>query len=417
MALKRCVALPPHEFRETVLGNHHLHTRAAELADGFGDLFSLRALEELLSGGIRLSSLRLVRDGVECPVDVGAVPESGDAPQASPFPHTDGIRAGLAAGQTLIVRSLHRFHAPIRSFAHELAAELGHPVRVNAFVTPPGSQGVDLHFDIQDVLVLQIAGDKRWVLRSRPVVDPLPAQAWFDIPQRRREELRAASEPLDDLTLRRGDSLYLPRGTMHAPVALDTLSLHLTVAVTRLTRHDLLAELVRRAAEDAWLRAGVELDALEEDPELARRVLQQVTDRLGDFARGDEAEALLWDVRRRAFREQTPEPVPVLPAGPATGHRLRDGVHFRLRPAAEDLVELLVGPRRVRLPRAVAPVLEALRREPALDRSRLATGLGEDLARKVTQALVEMGLLVPGRRPGPDAEDSVPAHAPHAPHA
>ncbi|GAA3492572.1 MULTISPECIES: cupin domain-containing protein [Streptomyces] len=395
MALKRCVAVTPHEFRKAVFGNHHLHTRAEELAEGFTDLFSPDALEDLLSGGMRLSSLRLVRDGVECPVDTGAVPESGDAPGAPPFPHTDAIRAGLAAGQTLIVRSLHRFHAPLRRFAHALSAELGHPVKINAFLTPPGSQGVDLHFDIQDVLVLQVAGEKRWVLRTRPVRDPLPAQAWFDIPEHRRAELRAASEPLDDLTLRPGDTLYLPRGTMHSPVALDTLSIHLTVAVTRLTRHDLLAELVRRAAEDEWLRAGVEPDDWAEDPEQARAFLGRAVERLGEFARGDDPRELLWDVRRKAFREQTPEPVPVLPGGPAAGHRLREGVHFRLRGESADGVELLVGPRRVRLPRPVAPVLETLRYDPALDGSRLVAELGEEVARKVTAALVAMGLLVP----------------------
>lgn len=258
-----------------MFGRRYLHTPAQDLAEDFADLFSPQGLEDLISGGLRTSSLRLVRDGVEGDITRGCIPESGDAPGTAPFPSTDGIRAGLKAGQTLIVRSLHRFHAPIRRFAHELAAELGHPVKVNAFVTPPNSQGVDLHFDVQDVLVLQIAGAKRWLLRTPPLPDPLAAHAWFDVSAQRRKELQDASQPLADLVLRAGDSLYLPRGTMHSPMTQNELSIHLTVAVSRTTRHDLLTELVRRAVDDDWLRAGVETDQLVADPDLARRTLRR----------------------------------------------------------------------------------------------------------------------------------------------
>lgn len=70
-------------------------------------------------------------------------------------------------------------------------------MRINAFITPPGSQGVDLHFDVQDVLVLQITGEKHWQLKTQPLVDPLPQQAWFDVSERRREELRLAKGLLE----------------------------------------------------------------------------------------------------------------------------------------------------------------------------------------------------------------------------
>lgn len=398
MSLKRCVALPPDEFRSSVFGHRYLHTKAAELADDFTDLFSPQALEELVSGGLRTSSLRLVRDGVERDVARDRVPESGDAPGAAPFPSTDGIRAGLAAGQTLIVRSLHRFHPPIRRFAHELAAEIGHPVKVNAFVTPPGSQGVDLHFDVQDVIVLQIAGDKRWLLRTPPLRDPLSAHAWFDVPDRRREEMRAASEPLADLVLRTGDSLYLPRGTMHSPMALDTLSIHLTVAVSTITRHDVLTELVRRAADVDWMRVGVETDRLVEDPALTRSLFKEAGERLAVLAADVDPDDVMWSLRKTAFREQTPEPVPILPVSgdvcPQGVHRLRAGVYFHTA-AVKDGVQLSVGGRRVRLPAAVSPFLAALCRDRAADMAGLTAALGEDNARKVAAALVDIGLLLP----------------------
>ncbi|MFF9205229.1 JmjC domain-containing protein [Streptomyces sp. NPDC014986] len=375
-----------------------MRTRAADPAGDFSDLFSPHALEEPLSGGLRTSSPRLVRDGVEGDVTRGCVAESGDAPGTPPFPDTDGVRHALASGQTLIVRSLHRFHPPIRRFAHELAAEIGHPVKVNAFVTPPGSQGVDLHFDVQYVLVLQIAGDTRWLLRTPPLPDPLPAHAWFDVPARRREEMRAAGRPLADLVLRAGDSLYLPRGTMHSPMARNTLSIHLTVAASTITRHDLLAELVRKAVDDDWMRVGIDTDGLVTDPELARDLLREAGERLAALAAGTDPEDVLWALRKAAFREQTPEPVPFLPmpegVRPQGVHRLRAGVYFHTA-SVKDGVQLSVGNRRVRLPVSVSPFLTALHRDQVADMTGLTAALGEDNARKVVAALVDIGLLLP----------------------
>ncbi|MEV7398929.1 cupin domain-containing protein [Streptomyces sp. NPDC091267] len=395
MALDRCIPLTTDDFMSRVFGQRHLHTPAARLPDGFGDLFSPGALDEVLSSGLRTSSIRLLRDNVEAPVTRATVPEPGDAPGSAPFVSPDAVRAALDSGHTLIVRSLQRFHPPLRRFAQALTSELGHPVRVNAFITPPRSQGVDLHYDIEDVLVLQIAGSKRWVLRTQPMSDPLPAHAWFNATDRRRDELRSASRPLDDLVLREGDSLYFPRGTLHSPCTQDELSIHLTVAVTPVTHHDLLTELVRRAADDSWLRATVGLDALDNDPELTRNVLAEVARSVAEAAATCDPADLLWAVRRTAFREHLPEPVPVLP-GPAHAHRLRAGAQFRLTgQPGDDKVLLTVGGRSALLPAATEPFLRALRDTPVVDRAGLAAALGAEGAGKVADALVTIGLLVP----------------------
>lgn len=406
MALERCTALGADEFRTLVFGRKHLHTTTG-LPRDFGDLFSADTLESLLSGGLRTSSVRLVKDGKEQPVTRGCVPERGDAPGSAPFPSTDTIRAGLTAGQTLIVRSLHRFHPPLRRFAHELSAELGHPVKVNAFITPPGSQGVDLHYDLQDVFVLQVAGAKHWTLRRQPLTDPVEGQAWFDVPERRREELRAASESLDDLVLREGESLYFPRGTMHSPYTEDELSIHLTVAVFKTTRHDLLAELVRRSVDDPWLRSSYDPARLEQDPEGARQVLLEAAQRLADVAKSADPADVLWAVRKAAFREFPPEPVPVLPRASAgsAALRVREGTQFRTA-EVDGVCRVWVGSRSMSLPAPARELIEALRHTAEFDRAALVARLGAETATTVTESLYDIGLLTAGtgigRAPGTD---------------
>ena len=94
-------------------------------------------------------------------------------------------------------------------------------MQANSYYTPRGSQGFAVHHDTHDVLVLQVAGEKRWLL-----YDPL-----LELPlkhQRYSKSLGDEGEPTDDLVLRAGDTLYLPRGWLHQAETSDTDSLHLT---------------------------------------------------------------------------------------------------------------------------------------------------------------------------------------------
>ncbi|MEV3870974.1 hypothetical protein [Streptomyces sp. NPDC049906] len=117
-------------------------------------------------------------------------------------------------------------------------------------------------------------------------------------------------------------------------MTLDSLSIHLTLAVSQTTHHDLLAQLVRRAVDDDWLREGVDRAALEANPALARETFRQAVARLATMADTVPADEVLWEARKNAFREQTPEPLPVLtgPGGEriAGAHRLRGGAQFHL---------------------------------------------------------------------------------------
>jgi bifunctional lysine-specific demethylase and histidyl-hydroxylase NO66 len=399
MTLDRCVAVPADVFLAEHYGRRHLHSPAADLPD-FTDLFSADSVDTLLTGtGLRASSMRLVRDGREGPV--ATVAEPGDRSTDAGYPDTDRLRREIAGGSTLILRSLHRYHPPVRALAHALAAQLAAPVRVNAFVTPPNATGVDLHYDVQDVFVLQISGTKRWHLRTPPLPRPLPAQAWFDQTPARRARLRAASTDLADVLLATGDALYLPRGTMHAPRTEGELSIHLTVAVSVLTRHDLLARLVAAAADDPWFREHVCLDDLVADPAAAAGMRAEVTRRLARHAGDTDLPALLWGLRRDAFRDLPPAPVPVLPEpdAPAGSYRLRPGAQYALT-TADGGVRLHVPGREVTLPASVAPVLETLRHDRWIPHQLLVDAFGAPDAVTVAGLLTELDLVSVERRDG-----------------
>ena len=95
---------------------------------------------------------------------------------------------------------------------HSIEVELNFPTQVNAYVTPPESQGFVTHYDEHDVLILQIRGSKIWHLYDGTDVAPHE--------MRRREPVAMAALPSPtDVRLEAGDVLYLPRGRVHAAEA------------------------------------------------------------------------------------------------------------------------------------------------------------------------------------------------------
>ena len=261
-ALARLIGIGIEEFARDYWGQQALLTPAGTAGDrGFGDLLDADAVDELVSErGLRTPFLRVARDGstlgdssFTAPGGVGAT--IGD--QVS----DDSLVRLFADGATMVLQALHRVWPPVLAFCQRLAVDLGHPVQANAYVTPPQNQGFSNHYDVHDVFVLQISGEKRWVIHAPVHPAPLRHQPWTD--RRRAVQRRATEEPIIDTVLRPGDALYLPRGFLHAATALGGVSTHLTLGVHTWTRYGLAEQLLqlalRAVADDPEARTSLPL--------------------------------------------------------------------------------------------------------------------------------------------------------------
>jgi len=253
--LSRLISVQPDRFAADYWGRQPLLSTAADLSTTFTDLISAADIDELVSErGLRTPFLRVARSGTTladkaftAPGGVGA----GVADQVS----DDKLVQLFADGSTMVLQALHRIWPPIITLCQQLASELGHPVQANAYVTPPQSQGFSSHYDVHDVFVLQIEGEKRWQIHP-PVLDaPLRDQPWSE--RRTAVERRARETPSLDVVLRPGDCLYLPRGFLHAATALGGVSTHLTIGVHAWTRFGLAEQLVQQALHTAASQPAV----------------------------------------------------------------------------------------------------------------------------------------------------------------
>jgi bifunctional lysine-specific demethylase and histidyl-hydroxylase NO66 len=377
-ALSRC--LDPVDS-ETFLAEHWERrplTVPRDERGRFDDLISEADVERLVcSTAIRYPAFRLVREGSQ--LDVGEY--TRDVSWRPPFTGTADVPRVLAeweAGATIVLQALHVNWHSLAVFCRLLEDALDHGVQANAYYTPRGSQGFAVHHDTHDVLVLQVAGEKRWLL-----YDPL-----LELPlkhQRYSAALGEHGEPTDDLVLRPGDTLYLPRGWLHQAETSATDSLHVTIGITAYTWVDAARDALAQCEDELAFRRGAGAD--------------------GDGLAGMLGEQLQADVvrerRRRRFldsrrpiREDGLSQLRALERlDAATALERRETVIADLE-AGADGVALVFEGKELRFPAHVGPELGAcFEREKPFTAAELPGELDEDGRLVLVRRLVREGFL------------------------
>jgi cupin superfamily protein len=251
-ALARCIEpVGAEEFLTAYWEQKPLVVRREE-PGRFDDLLSREDAERLLSStALRYPAFRLVRAGDQLDPrsytkDLGwsPVPFTGTIDVAR-------IAAEFEAGATIVLQALHHNWHRLAAFCRELEATLGQPVQANAYYTPRSAQGLAVHHDTHDVFVLQIAGEKRWLVYEPRFELPLAGQKYD-------RSLGEPGEPVEDVTLGPGDTLYMPRGWLHEGLTSDSDSLHLTIGVKLYTWLDAIRAALEECADEVEFRRSVD---------------------------------------------------------------------------------------------------------------------------------------------------------------
>jgi ribosomal protein L16 Arg81 hydroxylase len=237
--------------------------------------------------GIRTPAFRLVRDGSQVSLrdyteDVRWHPSSFTG-----LARVDRVAEEFDRGATIVLQALHLHWLPAARYCRALEEVFGCPVQANAYLTPAAAQGFSVHHDTHDVFVLQVAGTKRWRWFQPLRELPLRGQRWS-------AELGDPGEPVAELELAAGDTLYLPRGWPHEAFTSETDSLHLTIGLHPATRLDALRAALESCGEEVEFRR-----ALSADGKLPEDLLARLQARL-------EPEAVARRMRRRFLAGRRP---------------------------------------------------------------------------------------------------------------
>jgi bifunctional lysine-specific demethylase and histidyl-hydroxylase NO66 len=380
-ALERCVG-DVDRFLSSDWGRRPRYVPAVD-ARAFDDLLPLGDVDHIVATmALRAPAFRLVRDGSPVPAAEYLRRARVGSRPIDDLIDVGRVGAAFREGATIVLQGVQRYWPPVTAFCRELEQSLTHAVQANAYVTPPGSSGFEVHADTHDVFALQTHGRKRWVV--------YPHDEW-------PPEQSEPSEPWD-LRLEPGDCLYLPKGVRHAAETVAAPSVHLTIGVRHTTWREVLRRAVEEALADAVLDEALPPGFANDPASLAVRAKAHVRELAEAIASHDaadlvdEAATAFWAARVPTLHGHLQDLLDLDDVGDETPVRRRPGAVCAVR-SGDGQVRIVLGDRTLTLPGWVEP---AVRQVAASDHLR-PSDLGEqlDVSSRIVlvRRLIREGLL------------------------
>ena len=251
-------------------------------ADGgrYAALLGWSALRRMIAAGDypnrRPDDIRVVKDSAAVPEDRWTTNGRIDVAKLDEY---------LAAGFSIVIVHLDEHIPALAAVCGEIRERMSEGAYVGAVVTSgTGTGAFRMHYDFEDLVILQIEGTKRWQIFGPPVAHPVRRMPRQDPPE--------GTEPIFDEVLEAGDVLLVPGGNWHRCESGLSTSVHIGVfflpptgfhAANQLTRQLLVDELFRTPLTRLEGAAGPE--AVEE--QIKSRLIEKIRGLdLNEFVRG-----------------------------------------------------------------------------------------------------------------------------------
>jgi Cupin superfamily protein len=214
-------------------------------------LLTNRDLEDIITtSDLRYPAITLAKDGSYYPPQAYTTDVTLGRMTYSGVPDVNKISLEYGKGATVLLHGLHRTWVPLSSLCIRLEEALDYSVHTNVYITPGEASGFPPHYDTHEVLVLQIAGRKRWLIDEPSLKLPHSSQRF-------KSEGFTPGPRLMEVELVAGDALYLPRGYVHSTTTSEHHSAHVTLGINVLTWADLAREFIPSCLENEEYRRAL----------------------------------------------------------------------------------------------------------------------------------------------------------------
>ncbi len=225
-----------------VLRRRELVYRPGGNGDGYAPQLGWPALREMIDAGEyptkRPDDIRVVKDSIVAPADRWTTDGKIDAAKLDAF---------LAIGFSVVILHVEERVPALEAVCSEIKAKMLEGSFVGAVVTSgTGAGAFKIHYDPEDLVILQVEGTKRWQIFGPPVSNPvrrMPKQVAPD-----------PTKPMFDEVLEPGDLLFVPGGNWHRCESGLSTSVHLGIFFLPPTGWHAASQLTRQLLADEFFR-------------------------------------------------------------------------------------------------------------------------------------------------------------------
>jgi ribosomal protein L16 Arg81 hydroxylase len=175
----------------------------------------------------------------------------------------------LGDGFSLIITPIDGHVPALAALRDSIRARVSEQIKVGVIVTTGRAGAFKLHYDPEDLIILQVEGRKRWRVFGPPVINPI---AGMTIPEPPPE-----NTPLFDDVLEPGDILFVPAGNWHRCENGPGRSMHLGIFFTPPTAWHAVKRLTAQlASEEVFVKPITRLADAEERAALQADVKKRI---------------------------------------------------------------------------------------------------------------------------------------------
>jgi len=155
-------------------------------------------------------------------------------------PDVSKVQKLVSRGASIILNDIQNYNRNLLNFVSELQKLTNGRCQGNLYFSMASHQAFGPHFDYHDVFAIHFEGEKVWNIYENIEKSPInhPSFKYNDEERRKR-----AGKIIDQVILKPGDLLYIPRGQYHDALASKNGAMHIAFGLTYFKIIDLMNSL------------------------------------------------------------------------------------------------------------------------------------------------------------------------------
>jgi len=192
-------------------------------------------------------------------------------------PDTNKVQNLVSKGASIILNDIQRHNINLLKFSNELQKVTNGRCQANLYFSMASHQAFGPHFDLHDVFAVHFEGEKVWNIYENIEKNPINHPSFkFSDEQRRKR----AGKIIDQVTLRPGDLLYIPRGQYHDALASINGAVHIAFGLSYFKSIDIMTTLWQKFILNDYMRSDIKINADEKEIKLSLKKLSAELDKI-----------------------------------------------------------------------------------------------------------------------------------------
>lgn len=169
-------------------------------------------------------------------------------------PDPKKVQDYMKQGASLVLKDIIYYSKDIKNIAIDLQKITNGKCQANLYFSMQNRQAFGPHFDTHDVFALHCDGEKTWnvyeTLAENPINHPIFKSSLDD-------RIKDAGKIIDQVHMKPGDLLYLPRGKYHDALASESGAIHIAFGVTYVKPIDIIQLVWDELIINPFLRSDI----------------------------------------------------------------------------------------------------------------------------------------------------------------